>query len=62
MATEVHLETLQNRVRELESELARQKSRNNVEGFRYERRLMLREFIIWGLAMAFLMCFIRKVI
>ncbi len=62
MATEIHLDNLQNRVRKLESELARQKSRNNIEGFRYERMLMLREFIIWGLAMALLMCFIRKVI
>ncbi len=62
MATEIHLKTLQNRVRELESELDWQETRNNIEAIRNERRPMLRELVIWGLAMAFLMCFVRKVI
>ncbi len=62
MTTESNIGSLQKRVWELESELARQKSRNNIEGIRYEAMLMLREFIIWGLAMVFLMCFLWKAI
>ena len=62
MTRETNTGFLQNRVWELERELARQKSRNNIEGIRYEAMLMLRELIIWGLTMAFLMCFIWKAI
>ena len=62
MATETDVRTLQKRVWKLESELASHRSRNNIEGIRYEGMLIRRELIIWGLTMAFLMCFIWEVI
>ncbi len=60
MTRETNTGFLQNRVWELESKLSRQKGRNNIEGIRYEAMLMRRELIIWGLALAFLMCFLWK--
>ena len=60
MTRETNTGFLQNRVWELESKLSRQKGRNNIEGIRYEAMLMRRELIIWGLTLAFLMCFLWK--
>ena len=62
MMTGTGTSALQDRVWNLERELARQKTRNDIEAIRYETKLMLRELIIWGLAMAFLMCFLWKAI
>ena len=62
MTTEANMSSLQDRVRELERELSRQKGRSRFEGVPYEAMLMRRELIIWGLAMAFLMCFLWKAI
>ena len=47
MANETDVRILQKRVWELKSELASQRRRNNIEGFRYVRMLMLRELIMW---------------
>ena len=60
MTRETNTGFLQNRVWELESKLSRQNGRNNIEGIPYEAMLMRRELIIWGLALAFLMCFLWK--